>query len=177
MKNFIKIAIYFFKMLPKLKKKIASFLMDEKGAISKKNLIKGAIILGSLGLAVKEVKPYIVHSGGIVGQVSDSEPNARGVVVNVGSGNKVKWNCKKKEQDGIRTTTCVPAGYTCKKRHSSSGQVIHKSVDRRQHGNALNFEHRPASDIMEGTHAHHGRHYNANTIGCTNTKHSSHCSY
>ena len=43
-------------MLPKLKKKIISFLMDEKGTISKDKLIKGAIMLSGIGLLSKNVK-------------------------------------------------------------------------------------------------------------------------
>lgn len=43
-------------MLPKLKKKIMSFLMDEKGTISKEKLLKGAIVLSGIGLLAKKAK-------------------------------------------------------------------------------------------------------------------------
>jgi hypothetical protein len=43
-------------MLPKIKKKIKSFLMDETGSISKTNLIKGALFLTVAGTTMKKVK-------------------------------------------------------------------------------------------------------------------------
>jgi len=43
-------------MLPKIKKKIKMFLMDETGSISKSNIIKGALFLTSAGVAISKVK-------------------------------------------------------------------------------------------------------------------------
>ena len=45
-------------MFPKLKKKILSFLMDEKGTMSKDKLLKGALFLSTVGLAVKSSKAF-----------------------------------------------------------------------------------------------------------------------
>ena len=120
-------------MLPKLKKKISSFLMDEKGTISKKNLIKGAIILSSIGLAAKDVKPYSIGPGGIVGEIT-ADPVA-GVTMTYGP--VTNWNCNPSDSGNVTTTTCTPGSQTCGGSHSNSGTVVHKSVNRSWHKNDL----------------------------------------
>ena len=160
-------------MLPKIKKKISSFLMDEKGTISKKNLIKGAIILSSIGLAAKDVKPYSIGPGGIVGEITaDPVP---GTTMTYGP--VTNWNCNPVDSNNVTTTTCTPGAQTCGGSHSNSGTVVHKSVNRSWHKNDLDFTHPTDTSSLEGKHVHHGKHYNANTIGCTGNTHTNHCSY
>jgi len=64
--------------LPKLKKKIESFLTKEDGKISKENLIKAGIILGAVAAIIPEDTDAVStpHSNAL--SVSYSDPTAIG---------------------------------------------------------------------------------------------------
>ncbi|MFT4304382.1 MAG: hypothetical protein ACMXYG_07485 [Candidatus Woesearchaeota archaeon] len=61
-------------ILPKIKKKIDNFLMDEQGSISKSNLIKGALFLTSSGAFLQKTKAQMPEPGQIY---TDNRGNQR----------------------------------------------------------------------------------------------------
>jgi hypothetical protein len=73
------------RMIPKIKKKLKSFLMDEAGTISKNNLIKGALILTGIGAGLKAAKASCTTAEGTAVACSATTAAMHGTQAIVGS--------------------------------------------------------------------------------------------
>jgi len=171
-------------MLPKIKKKVKAFLMDETGTISKSNIIKGALFLTAAGTAVKKVK-----AGTYGGEPIDGSPSnvLEGEESNKGSGGgEAGYSCS---VSGFLTTCTAVSGMTktpCPKNndrtppHTSSGSMSHWNADEQYHSNHTDLDFDWGNDGLEGTHSHHGYHADGDYAGseCDGyTAHTSHCSH
>lgn len=166
-------------MLPKIKKKIKSFLMDETGSISKANIIKGALFLSAATITLKKVKAEV--GGDDIGG-----GNAlKGTRSNRCSGTVSQYTCTV-ESDGklheykectttngqISPSCCGSHGDT--PGHTNSATMKHWNADMEFHSNYLNFDY--DGHELEGDHSHHGYHADGNDL-CTDEGHTSHCSH
>tara|TARA_Y100000034_G_scaffold79725_1_gene95669 strand:+ start:2588 stop:2890 length:303 start_codon:yes stop_codon:yes gene_type:complete len=66
---------------PKIKKKVNAFLLEEEGKISKKNMIKGGVVLGAAALALFEGQKLV--SAGM--EYNDHLGHKNGLNVGTGS--------------------------------------------------------------------------------------------
>lgn len=167
-------------MLPKIKKKIKSFLMDETGSISKSNIIKGALFLSAATITIKKVKAEV---GGE--PISEGGPTLGGDSSNRCSNTVSQYTCTE-ESDGkyhayktCTTTNGQISPVCCKSHgntptHTNTASMKHWNVDDEWHSNYLDFDY--DGHNLDGEHSHHGYHADGNSI-CEQTAHTSHCSH
>ena len=70
---------------PKIKKKVNAFLLEEEGKISKKNMIKGGVVLGAAALALLQSQKLVSadysdnirHGNGVL-MAHEQDPIANG---------------------------------------------------------------------------------------------------
>jgi hypothetical protein len=173
------------KMLPKIKKKMKSFLMDETGSISKTNLIKGALFLTATSATVKKVKADgipnptskqdfinnpVPQSGGgewpsvfgygcggteIGGRCNQPTP------VYLPGDPTSSWKCRKYHC----TWTCEAFNriggknddHCCTKtHHTNSGGIEIQMGKGSGHDNVINFMHTESNKGLKGVHEHSG---------------------
>ena len=159
-------------MLPKIKKKIKSFLMDETGSISKSNIIKGALFLSAATISLKKIKAEVAGDdigGGntLEGEDSTGEP-----------GHVAQYTCVE-ESDGkyhaYKTCTTVNGQVSpaCS-HHTNTATMKHWNVDDEWHSNYLDFDY--DGHTLDGEHTHHGYHADGNAL-CEDGAHTNHCSH
>jgi len=167
-------------MLPKIKKKIKSFLMDETGSISKANIIRGALFLSAATITLKKIKAEV---GGEA--ISDGGPVLDGTESNRCSNTVSQYTCTV-ESDGkwhefktctttngqISPSCCGSHGDT--PGHTNSATMKHWNADEEFHSNYIDFDY--DGHEMDGYHSHHGYHADGNAL-CTEVDHTSHCSH
>lgn len=158
-------------MFPKIKKKIKSFINDERGTISKKNLITGALILAGIGSLAKSSKADTVPGDGNAQQFP---------TVDDGS-----WRCDDPTRRNLNPYNgylekryCDVAISHCSwpKSHKNTAQLHHYNTNKNFHRNnpMLSYE-KTAGKVLKSTHNHHGQHANADVIFSEGGQ--SHCSY
>ncbi len=175
--NLIITFIYYTKhiqiMFPKIKKKISSFIKDEKGTISKKNLISGAIILSGIGSFAKSVKatyyPGDHRSIQLPGLVEGSNDWSCNEAIEALPGTSVGY---------IKRHKCHASGGSCgggDASHTNNMNALHRNTDRSFHRNLPDLRYDKTNRKIVTQHSHHGQHANA-TSECSSSG-TTHCSY
>ncbi|MFT4304447.1 MAG: hypothetical protein ACMXYG_07810 [Candidatus Woesearchaeota archaeon] len=191
-------------MIPKLKKKIKSFLMDESGNITKKNITKAALFLITLNTITKKTKaqtvdvrtgnpvdilncgsPHPSHGRdyGIAYGGQKIPPRSQHTLIGNDGNCVAEWRCLKDLCSGYDTVRCLPTGQSQsgKGRHTSNGQMIHWNADVAEHANTLSLIKDNSINGLRGRHEHHGSHANADEIEggapCGTPEHTNHCSH
>jgi hypothetical protein len=158
-------------MLPKIKKKIISFIKDEDGSISKKKLISGAIIIAGISSLAKNI--YAYYPG-------DHKQIKR---PGLASGSKA-WSCTTTEEPigptsvgYIKEQNCHSSGGSCSnpKKHSNNKDATHKNTNANFHKNIPSLIYDKNQKTIVASHNHHGQH--SNHYVETQNSGKSHCSY
>ncbi|MFT4304431.1 MAG: hypothetical protein ACMXYG_07730 [Candidatus Woesearchaeota archaeon] len=191
-------------MIPKINKKVKSFLMDESGKISKSNIIKAGLILAGT-TTIKKVKSIPASGGGtgfgcggdeIPGRCNHPTPQylpGEETATWQCTKEHCKWTCTAEAEgrrSGFGYISNNPAACCPEKRHSSgslrSGSGGHRNVgtatfnihEANEHENALYFWHNRAERALKAKHDHHGFHGNWSLREeCGPAEHDNHCSH
>jgi hypothetical protein len=177
-------------LIPQIKKKIAGFIKDENGTISKGNLIKGGILLGSIGASIRIVEAsFYLKNKEKIPDTTRTIPNDPG-----GCLDPIKYLCTADTQTegvdpdtmDVPRTTCDTYDYwgtikpsTGANRHANSGTIVHRNALRQNsHRNTVGLSIGSQNpDNLVGTHSHHGQHFNIDSIdvACGSVAHKSVC--
>ena len=182
-------------MPQELKKKLIGFITDERGTISKQNLIRGAITLSSIAASVSVVRGTMVSAqcsqyGTTQAETIKNPMPLRGlsqtstqysamvragVTGAEGSTNVKTWNCKIDDYKTTCTTTqsCSPR---TNNNVDNSGRYVHRNADAAMHTNNLNLDYNDKQALFKGAHGHHGQHDKFDAP-CVTTNHGNHCQH
>ena len=155
-------------MIPYIKKKITSFIKDESGKISKKNLIAGAIILSGISSFAKNIKAAHFPGSSVGLPGLDSGSNS--------------WHCNPPVKNYLAgteghylTTYCHSNGGSCKHDHTNRVSANHANTNKIFHRNIPDFEYDKSNKVIVSKHNHHGQHASGQ-VGCGSGG-QSHCNY
>lgn len=160
-------------MIPKIKKKISSFIDNEEGSISKKSLITAAVILSGISNHAKNALGYYpgAHSRRRKpGLDSGSRPYTCEETAHTFGpttvGERVTQEC---HSSGSQSGCSSPQS------HSNNIRGTHANTDRYFHRNLPDLSYDKPNKKIIGHHGHHGQHAN-HYFECSKTGRS-HCNY
>jgi len=162
-------------MLPKIKKKLTSFIKDENGTISKKNLIKGAIVLSGIASVAKNVKATI-HVDPEKYYPGPHKELKLPKLAKKGEG----YECTETEEK-ITGSSGVIHKVECHGNNEGGGHknnktCVHRNTDNNYHKNKPNLRYNRAKKRIITEHSHHGQHANASSE-CSCDGESRHSNY
>ena len=165
-------------MLPKIKKKLSSFINDERGTISKSNLIKGAIVLSGIATAAKNVKA--IHVDPDKYYPGPHKENKLPPLEKGGEG----FECTEEEEKIVGSegvvdkVTCHANNEHSNSRGSHKNDIttVHRNTDRNFHQNIPSIKYDKGNKKLITQHSHHGQHANASSE-CSRTGESIHSNY